>query len=127
MELSPGEAANRPAEPSSVHFAHPVLGCSLFVSLNAGPLVVCFLLPVSIFMQYWRFRKVIPKHVELDIKRLKAEHRIVDPKALLYTSIVLFCLFIAFFTHPVHHNEPAIYCLLGMVGVCLSVSRHHIR
>ena len=23
-----------------------------------GPLVVCFLLPVAIFVQYWRFRKV---------------------------------------------------------------------
>jgi len=69
---------------------------------------------------------VIPRHVDLDIRKLKADNPITDQKALLYTSVVLFCLFIAFFTHPLHHNEPAVYCLLGMIGVCLAVSRHHI-
>lgn len=109
-----------------------VIGNKLALPFNSfmiynGPLVVFLLMPIAIFIQYWRFRNTIPRHVSLDITRLRAEHRIVDQKALLYTSIVLFCLFIAFFTHPVHHNEPAVYCLLGMMGVCLSVSRHHIR
>lgn len=109
-----------------------VIGNKLGLPFNAfmiynGPLVVLFLMPVAIAMQYWRFHHVIPRHVRLDILRLKAEHRIVDQKALLYTGIVLCCLFIAFFTHPVHHNEPAVYCLLGMMAICLAVSRHHIR
>lgn len=69
-----------------------VIGNKLGLPFNAfmiynGPLVVVFLLPTAIGLQYLRFRHGIPRLVNIDITRMKLEHRIVDQKALLYTSI----------------------------------------
>ena len=50
----------------------------------------------------------------MDYQKLKKDNPITDPRALMFVSIMLLCVFIALFTSPIHGQEPAWLCFLGM-------------
>jgi Na+/H+ antiporter NhaD/arsenite permease-like protein len=109
-----------------------VIGNKLDVPFNNfiiynGPLVFFFLLPISIAFMLWRFRDQVPHRIQLDFETLKAQNQITDMRTFTFTTVVFGLLFLAFFLTPVHGNEPAVYTLLGMLAICLAVSRHNIR
>lgn len=95
-----------------------------------GVLVFLILLPVTILVQYLRFRSQLNASTKLTpemLKQLTYEHPIIDQRSLMYVGCCLIGLFIGLPVSEVTHVEPAFYCFLFTVGACLTVSRHSIR
>ena len=95
-----------------------------------GPLVILALLPLTIGIQYFRFRDTLRTARHLDaaaLTQLKLEHPIIDQRSLMYVGCCLFGLFVGLPLSEVTHVEPASYCFVFTVAACLAVSRHSIR
>ena len=106
------------------------LGVGFVDFLVHNGLLVLVLLPLAVAIQHFRFRGLLRSARQMtaeEIAALAVAHPIIDERKLMYVGTCLLGLFVALPLAEVTHVEPHFYCLLAMIGSCLTTSRHDIR
>lgn len=111
-----------------------VIGSKLGLSFDSFlkwnlPIVSFVFLPVSSGLLYWRFsdklRLTKETSEKLDIAQLAQENRITDEPMFGKLGVCLFGILVALLLSPIHHIEPAWFCVMAMISCAVMFDHHH--
>ncbi len=61
----------------------------------------------------------------VDIPKMEKMYPITDRKLLIKCGVVLACVIMSFFLHPVTHLDPAWIAIMGAVWLLVAFDMHH--
>ena len=92
--------------------------------INLLPGVLLASPPVFYFLVH-HFRDDVVGELRVDIPKLERMYPITDKPLLIKCSVVLTCVIVSFFLHPLTHLDPAWVAIMGAVWLLCAFDLHH--
>jgi len=81
--------------------------------------------PATFFFLTWWFKGGVKGQLVVDIAALQKMYPITNRGLLIKCGVVLACVIMSFFLHPVTHLDPAWIAIMGAVWLLVAFDMHH--